>query len=93
MSSELTDALAHLATARTIADRLVADARVQLVETLRQAREDRGLTQQQVADAIGVTRTQVTNMERGDGMSVEALIGYAAAVGLRLKLTAAEPET
>lgn len=89
MSAEATlaDVLQHLATTRDIADRMVATQRADLAGQLRTAREARGLTQQQIADLIGVVRAQVSNIERGEGVSIETLIGYAAAVGLRLTLT------
>lgn len=86
----IADALAHLATAREIADRMIASERDRLVDELRQVRAASGLTQQQVADVIGVSRAQVANFESHKaGLSVEALIGYAAAIGRRL--TFAEP--
>lgn len=61
-----------------------------LVDELRRRRIDLGMTQQQVADQIGVSRSQVANVETGTGnslFSVETLIGYSMAVGSRLMLT------
>jgi transcriptional regulator with XRE-family HTH domain len=55
-----------------------------LVTTLRYRRQDLGVTQQQVADAIGLTRVQVTNIEAGRGVSLGALCRYAMFVGLEL---------
>lgn len=83
---DLSVALGQLRSSRQIVDRLVAEERAQLAAELRAARESASLTQQAVADLIGVTRPQVANMETGQGMSVESLIGYAAAVGFRLNL-------
>jgi len=36
-----------------------------LARRLRKAREDRGLTQQDAADALGISRTAVTQIEGG----------------------------
>ncbi len=46
-------------------------------------REERGLTQDQVADGIHVSRTQVANLERGRGSpSVETLVSMAEYFGV-----------
>jgi len=36
-----------------------------LVNTLREARAERGLTQEQLADLVGVTRKTINTVERG----------------------------
>lgn len=51
---------------------------------LRAAREKAGLTQQIVADRVGLTRTSVTNIERGSQhISLHQLYLLAAAVGCK----------
>lgn len=35
-------------------------------QNVRDARDDSGLTQEELADAIGVSRTSITNLERGE---------------------------
>lgn len=74
------------AAVRAAADRAIADERTHLLSELATARGAAGLTQQHVADAVGVSRAQIANIERGEGASVETLIGYAAALGLRIAL-------
>src|SRR4051794_3650884 len=56
-----------------------------LVDELKDRRHELGLTQDEVAAAIGVSRGQIANAESGPYLlSVETLIGYAIAVGSRL---------
>lgn len=50
---------------------------------VRQARRTHGLTQQDLADAIGVNRRVVSELERGKGtLRLEIALAAAAAVGL-----------
>jgi transcriptional regulator with XRE-family HTH domain len=50
---------------------------------LREAREDAGLTQRQVAERVGLTRTSVTNIERGNQhVALHQLFLLAGVVGL-----------
>lgn len=55
---------------------------------LRELRQDAGLTQQQVAERIGVSQRQVSKIERGDLDSAKAgtIRGYLEAVGGELAL-------
>jgi transcriptional regulator with XRE-family HTH domain len=49
---------------------------------LREAREEAGLTQRQVAERVGLTRTSVTNIERGNQhIALHQLFLLADAVG------------
>lgn len=51
---------------------------------LRTARRDAGLTQEEVAERVGLTRTSITNIERGmQHISLRQLYLLAAAVGLQ----------
>jgi DNA-binding XRE family transcriptional regulator len=53
---------------------------------LAQARKSRGLTQRDVAAAMGVSIGRVSQIERGEVSSVEVLGRYADAVGGRLRV-------
>jgi len=53
---------------------------------LAQARKRRGLTQRDVASAMGVTVGRVSQIERGEVAGVEVLRRYAGAVGGRLRV-------
>lgn len=56
-----------------------------LVVELRQRRQELGLSQEQVAVKVGVTRSQIANAESGTALlSVETLIGYAIAVEAKI---------
>ena len=59
-----------------------------IVAQLAERRIQQGLTQQQVAKKIGITRGQIANAETGKAMlSAESMVGYALAVGARLTVT------
>ncbi|NMO50784.1 helix-turn-helix transcriptional regulator [Actinoplanes sp. TBRC 11911] len=51
---------------------------------LSQIRRDRGLTQQQVADRMGVTKGRISQIEQGKISGQDVLARYAAALGGRL---------
>lgn len=51
---------------------------------LAEVRRARGLTQQQVADRMGVTKGRVSQIERGKVSGQDVLARYAAALGGRL---------
>jgi DNA-binding XRE family transcriptional regulator len=53
---------------------------------LAQARKSRGLTQRDVAAAMGVSAGRVSQIERGEVTSVDVLGRYADAVGGRLRV-------
>lgn len=53
---------------------------------LAQARKSRGLTQRDIAAAMGVSVGRVSQIERGEVSSVEVLGRYADAVGGRLRV-------
>ena len=53
---------------------------------LRRAREDAGITQQQVADHLGKSRPYVTRAEGGMNTTVDALAAWAAFLGLEVEL-------
>ncbi len=57
---------------------------------LAQIRKQRGLTQAEVARAMGVSQTRVSRMEHGDveKMQVESVAAYVAAIGGHLRLVA-----
>lgn len=90
----MSDPIEAMAEARRLASaaREAADAAIgarmrDLCDTLLTYRNDLGMTQQDIADAIGISRPQVANIEAGRGVSVESLIGYAAAVGCSVEVS------
>lgn len=48
-------------------------------DRLRKAREQAGMTQQDLATAIGVTKQTISRAERGDGITHRTLLQWAAA--------------
>ena len=65
--------------------RMIAEVRA---FKLRELRQDAGLTQQQVAERIGVSQRQVSKIERGDldSAKVGTIRGYLEAAGGELAL-------
>lgn len=51
-------------------------------DKLRKARESVDLTQQQLADAIGVTKQTISRAERGEGITHRTLMQWAAATNV-----------
>lgn len=48
--------------------------RSSMAERIKRARKEAGLQQQELADAVGLTRTSISNIERGkQGLSVDLL--------------------
>ena len=55
----------------------------ELGRLLRQARDRRGLTQAEVAASVGLTRTSVSNIEKGrQKMLLHSLYDFAGALGI-----------
>lgn len=70
-----------------IASELINQSQDMLDELL-DLRKRKGMTQQDVADIIGVTRTAVTAFERYDSdPKLSTIIRYAMAVGARLNIS------
>ena len=53
-------------------------------EPLAEIRRSRGMTQQQLAERMGVTKGRITQIEQGSIAGCELLVRYAAALGGRL---------
>jgi predicted XRE-type DNA-binding protein len=70
-----------------IAQTMLAEVRA---HRLAEARKNRKLTQHQVAQAMGVTQTRVSQIERGslNRSEVETLAAYVRALGGQLELVA-----
>lgn len=52
----------------------MATLRLSLAERMKRARMSAGIQQQELADAVGLTRTSISNIERGkQGLSVDLL--------------------
>lgn len=64
-------------------------------ESLRVARTHAGMSQAEVATAMGVTRPRIAQIEGAEGsaLSLGVLARYAAAVGCRLDILFVEPAT
>jgi transcriptional regulator with XRE-family HTH domain len=71
----------------------VDDLYAQFGRQVRAARREARLTQQEVAERVGLTRTSVTNIERGiQHISLRQLYLLAAAVGLHPAQMLPRPE-
>lgn len=63
----------------------------ELVDSLAQRREALGLSQQEVADRMGVARARVSEIENHpDRVSFARILAYAASVDAELSVTAAK---
>ena len=62
------------------------------VITLHRLREERGLTQVQVAEVLDVAQGNVSRLERSEDLYVSTLSRYVAALGGHLELTAVFPD-
>lgn len=60
---------------------------------LAERRKNAGLTQEEVAEIMGVTKSRVSQIERGEVASIPVLARYVEAIGGRLNLTAEFPES
>lgn len=61
---------------------VIHEARIQIGARLARARIDRGLTQEQVARAIGMTRSSVANIEAGcQDVTLSRLLGFVRVTG------------
>jgi transcriptional regulator with XRE-family HTH domain len=57
-------------------------------QRLAEERKQRGLTQAQLAESVGVTPGRVSQIERGELSTIEAIARYVQALGGRLDLVA-----
>jgi predicted XRE-type DNA-binding protein len=62
------------------------------VVTLYRLREERGLTQVEVADVLDVTQGNVSRLEHASDLYLSSLSRYVEALGGRLELTAVFPD-
>ena len=63
-------------------------ARMKLVEELYKARQEAGLTQKEVADKLGTSRSYIAAVERGrKNITFATLTKYAAACGKKVVVT------
>jgi DNA-binding XRE family transcriptional regulator len=76
--------------ARQAADRLRTKLREEL--PLHELREARRLTQQQLAAALGVSQSSVSQIERSSDLYLSTLAKFVEAMGGRLDLVAVFPE-
>jgi DNA-binding XRE family transcriptional regulator len=59
---------------------------------LAEAREQRNVTQKDIAEVLGVTQANVSRIEREDDVYLSTLRKYVEALGGRLELTAIFPD-
>lgn len=71
---------------RKQAARTATEAHV-LGHHLREIREEQGLTQAQVAGAVGISQARVSQVERGEIHNLETMRTYAQALGARITVT------
>lgn len=60
---------------------------VRFGQMMRAARENQELTQTQLADKLGVSQSEVSRLEKGEGVNgptLERIVAFAHALGLRL---------
>ncbi|SJN22976.1 hypothetical protein FM104_03820 [Microbacterium esteraromaticum] len=55
-------------------------------DDIREARNQRGWTQEELAERAGVSRPTIARVERGDDVSTANLAKVAAALGLEIRL-------
>ncbi|MFF9095584.1 helix-turn-helix domain-containing protein [Streptomyces sp. NPDC014776] len=54
---------------------------------LREIRQERGLTQAEVAELAGISQVRVSQIERGEIHNLETMSTYAAALGARITVS------
>jgi transcriptional regulator with XRE-family HTH domain len=62
------------------------DIEYEVAQEVAKARKDAGLTQQELATAMGTTQSVISRIERGANISIETLDRYVAACGHHLKI-------
>jgi transcriptional regulator with XRE-family HTH domain len=62
------------------------EAELRLAAALTSLREEAGLSQRQLADAIGVSQPRVAAIERSRNVTLQVLEKYVAALGGRLEV-------
>ncbi len=86
--------ISHSNDARQILANDLINQTQDLVVDLIELRKAKGLTQEDVANAIGVTRTAVTAFERYDGdPKISTIVRYAMAVGARISINVEDGRT
>ena len=58
----------------------------EVAQEVAKARKEAGLTQQELATAMGTTQSVISRIERGANISIETLDRYVAACGHHLKI-------
>lgn len=62
------------------------EAELRLAAALTSLREEAGLSQRQLADAIGVSQPRIAAIERSRNVTIQVLENYVAALGGRLEV-------
>lgn len=62
------------------------DIEYEVAREVTRARQEAGLTQRQLAEAMGTTQSVISRIERGSNISIETLDRYVAACGQHLRI-------
>lgn len=62
------------------------DIEYEVAREVTRARQEAGLTQSQLAEAMGTTQSVISRIERGSNISIETLDRYVAACGQHLRI-------
>lgn len=67
---------------------LAAELRYEVLRTLNLALDDSGLTKKELADNLGVDKTEVNKVFRGNGnIDIDTFSKYASALGFEVKIS------
>lgn len=69
-----------------------ADERIAAYRSLQELRATAGLTQSKVSEALNMSQSNVSRLEKGSDMLLSTLQRYVAAVGGKLNLTVELPD-
>jgi transcriptional regulator with XRE-family HTH domain len=91
----LTDLTKELLKDKQFADAFDEAIREEIGAALRDARKGRGLSQDDVAERMGITRPRVSQIEsvEGHSISIGVLHRYARALGCRLDIVIRDPDS
>ncbi len=71
---------------KQLTDAKTTDFRYKFCALLAEARKRRGLTQQEVADLLGINRCNLSRIEKGKYVSIDAIGRYLEAIGAEVHI-------
>lgn len=72
-------------------DALEADMQAFLVgEAIKRSRQEKNMTQEQLGKLLGIGRSQVSRMEKGQNLTLQTIIRVFRAIGVPVNLTLGE---